>query len=94
MPIYEYLCEKCGARTEVLQRITDEPPKRCKQCRGKLEKLVSKTSFQLKGSGWYQSDYSSKPKEQSGGSDEKKTSEEKKSSEDKKTDASPAAKVD
>ncbi len=88
MPIYEYLCEKCGAHTEVLQRITDEPLKRCEKCRGKLEKLISKTSFQLKGSGWYQTDYSAKPAEPS------KSTEEKKPSEEKKTDAAPAAKAD
>ena len=88
MQIYEYLCEKCGAHTEVLQRMTDEPLKRCKKCRGKLEKLISKASFQLKGSGWYQTDYSAKPTEPP------KSTEEKKPSEEKKTDATPAAKAD
>lgn len=60
MPIYEYICEKCGSHIEVLQRISDAPLKRCTTCRGKLEKTVSRTSFQLKGSGWYVTDYSSK----------------------------------
>jgi len=59
MPIYEYICEKCGAHIEVLQKVTDEPLKRCRNCRGKLEKIVSRTSFQLKGGGWYKTDYSS-----------------------------------
>jgi len=58
MPIYEYICEKCGSHTEVIQKITDPPLKRCSKCRGKLEKTVSRTSFQLKGSGWYVTDYS------------------------------------
>jgi putative FmdB family regulatory protein len=67
MPIYEYVCEKCGDLTEVMQKVTDKPLKRCTKCRGKLEKIYSRTSFQLKGSGWYKSDYSgsgagSKPK--------------------------------
>jgi len=65
MPIYEYVCEKCGNHLEVMQKVTDEPLKRCTNCRGKLEKIISRTSFQLKGSGWYKSDYSStgpKPK--------------------------------
>jgi putative FmdB family regulatory protein len=58
MPIYEYICEKCGSHTEVIQKISDAPLKRCSKCRGKLEKTVSRTSFQLKGSGWYVTDYS------------------------------------
>ena len=60
MPIYEYLCGKCGSHIEVIQRISDAPLKRCAKCRGKLEKTVSRTSFQLKGSGWYVTDYSRK----------------------------------
>lgn len=60
MPIYEYICEKCGSHIEVIQRISDAPLKRCAKCRGKLEKTVSRTSFQLKGSGWYVTDYSRK----------------------------------
>src|SRR5260370_34882354 len=57
MPIYEYVCEKCGNLVEVIQKVSDEPLKRCTKCRGKLEKIYSRTSFQLKGSGWYKSDY-------------------------------------
>jgi len=59
MPIYEYACEKCGSRIEVIQKVDDAPPKRCQKCRGKLKRAVSRTSFQLKGSGWYATDYSS-----------------------------------
>jgi len=44
----------------VIQKISDAPLKRCAKCRGKLEKTVSRTSFQLKGSGWYVTDYSRK----------------------------------
>lgn len=60
MPIYEYICEKCGSHIEVIQKVSDAPLKRCEKCRGKLEKIVSRTSFQLKGSGWYVTDYSRK----------------------------------
>lgn len=60
MPIYEYSCQKCHARTEVMQKITDKPLKRCKSCGGKLEKEWSTSSFQLKGSGWYVTDYAAK----------------------------------
>ena len=76
MPIYEYVCEKCGNHIEVMQKVTDEPLKRCSNCRGKLEKIYSRTSFQLKGSGWYKSDYSgtgSKPKAKEDKKTEKKT---------------------
>jgi putative FmdB family regulatory protein len=78
MPIYEYVCEKCGAHIEVIQKVGDPPPKRCTKCKGKLEKKISRTSFQLKGSGWYKTDYSSsKPskssKEKGDSTSEKKT---------------------
>ncbi len=60
MPIYEYVCEKCGSHLEVMQKVSDAPLRRCQKCRGRLEKIISRTSFQLKGSGWYMSDYSRK----------------------------------
>ena len=56
MPIYEYNCSKCGV-FEVTQRITEDPLKKCPSCRSKVRKLISNTSFQLKGSGWYVTDY-------------------------------------
>jgi putative FmdB family regulatory protein len=56
MPIYEYRCEKCGD-FERTQRITDDPLQRCPTCRRKVRRLISNTSFQLKGSGWYVTDY-------------------------------------
>lgn len=56
MPIYEYLCPKCG-EFEVTQRITEEALKRCPTCRSRVQKLISASSFQLKGSGWYLTDY-------------------------------------
>jgi putative FmdB family regulatory protein len=59
MPIYEYLCKKCG-EFELMQRITEDPLTRCPTCRGKITKLISNTSFQLKGSGWYVTDYARK----------------------------------
>ena len=59
MPIYEYSCQSCGT-FEVSQRITEKPLKRCPTCKGKVAKLISSTSFQLKGSGWYETDYAAK----------------------------------
>ena len=59
MPIYEYDCPKCG-EFEVSQRITEDPLKKCPTCKSKVRKLISSTSFQLKGSGWYVTDYGGK----------------------------------
>lgn len=59
MPIYEYDCQKCGT-FEVTQRITEKPLGKCPTCKGKVKKLISNTSFQLKGTGWYVTDYARK----------------------------------
>jgi putative FmdB family regulatory protein len=60
MPIYEYQCEKCGHEFEREQKITDEPVKVCPKCRArKVKRLISLTSFTLKGGGWYSDLYSS-----------------------------------
>ena len=60
MPVYEYLCEKCGHEFEREQRITEDPIKTCPACRGRrVKKLISQTSFVLKGGGWYSDLYSS-----------------------------------
>src|SRR5262245_30105353 len=60
MPIYEYLCDKCEREFEVEQRITDDPIRTCPHCRSrKVRRLISQTSFVLKGSGWYSDLYSS-----------------------------------
>lgn len=60
MPIYEYQCTKCGEVFEAFQKITDEPLTNCKFCNSSVEKLISHSSFQLKGSGWYLTDYARK----------------------------------
>jgi putative FmdB family regulatory protein len=57
MPIYEYRCTKCGEQIEVIQRFSDRPLRTCRSCKGKLEKLVSRSSFMLKGGGWYAEGY-------------------------------------
>jgi putative FmdB family regulatory protein len=60
MPIYEYACEKCEREFEVEQRITDDPVKSCPHCKSKkIKRLISRTSFVLKGGGWYSDLYSS-----------------------------------
>ncbi len=57
MPIYEYRCRKCNREFEVVQSISDPELKRCKFCKGPVTKLMSRSSFHLKGSGWYVTDY-------------------------------------
>ncbi|RMD57934.1 MAG: zinc ribbon domain-containing protein [Nitrospirae bacterium] len=60
MPIYEYECRSCKKRIEVFQKINDAPLTKCEFCGGELKKCISNTSFVLKGSGWYVTDYPSK----------------------------------
>ncbi|MDR2935349.1 MAG: zinc ribbon domain-containing protein [Candidatus Adiutrix sp.] len=57
MPIYEYQCQKCGETTEIMQKFSEPPLRKCPACGGRLAKLMSMNSFQLKGSGWYVTDY-------------------------------------
>jgi putative FmdB family regulatory protein len=67
MPIYEYRCQHCGV-FEVSQRITEGPLTTCPTCEGEVHRLISLTSFVLKGSGWYATDYArSTDKSESGG---------------------------
>lgn len=60
MPIYEYECTKCGKLEEVLQNFSDKPLTKCQNCSGKLQKIVSQSTFHLKGTGWYATDYANK----------------------------------
>jgi len=60
MPLYEYQCQKCGHRFERLQQFSDAPVKKCPECGGKVEQLISAPTVQFKGSGWYVTDYAKK----------------------------------
>lgn len=62
MPIYEYHCPSCGRHHEIMQKITEEPLAVCPACGKRMKKLISNTSFVLKGSGWYATDYASDKK--------------------------------
>lgn len=57
MPIYEYQCSGCGKHFEIFQKISDKPLTECRECKGKLSKLISNCAFHLKGNGWYVTDY-------------------------------------
>lgn len=60
MPIYEYQCQACGHVFEAMQKMADEPLKKCPECKkSKLQKLVSAAGFRLSGSGWYETDFKS-----------------------------------
>ncbi len=94
MPIYEYACTKCKHQTEVLQKFSDPLVTECELCHGKMKKLISQSTFHLKGTGWYVTDYASKNKESGDKGGEKvtdkeaKTKETKGSSDKSKKDAS------
>jgi putative FmdB family regulatory protein len=101
VPIYEYECRKCGEVTEVMQRINDDPLTTCETCGGEIKRLISNTSFVLKGTGWYATDYAGKSNgangsggkrstetNLSGSSDTKETAAPKKESAEKSTAAS------
>ena len=90
MPTYEYECTKCGDKFEALQKISDEPIKKCKKCKGKVIKLISASGFVLKGSGWYVTDYPSESRKKAMAS-EKKTSDSKDSSKTKTSESKPSS---
>jgi putative FmdB family regulatory protein len=109
MPIYEFECRKCKDHLEVYQKMSDKPPVKCRKCGGRLEKLVSASAIQFKGSGWYVTDYagngrkaaekaesdSAASKDTVSASDDKKSEKSEKSeNSDKKTkESSPAKKT-
>ncbi|MFZ3122110.1 MAG: FmdB family zinc ribbon protein [Thermodesulfovibrionales bacterium] len=72
MPIYEYECLNCAEVHEARQKFSDKPLSKCPKCSGTLKKLISNTSFILKGTGWYKTDYASKPAESGKKSEAKK----------------------
>lgn len=60
MPIYEYRCDRCGKEFEAWQKFSDAPIETCEACGGHASKMISQSSFILKGSGWYVTDYGNK----------------------------------
>src|ERR1041385_8341861 len=60
MPLYEYQCKKCHHRFEKIQKFSDKPMKKCPDCGGPVEQLISAPAVQFKGSGWYVTDYAKK----------------------------------
>jgi putative FmdB family regulatory protein len=60
MPLYEYECKKCGQRFEKIQKFSDRMVKKCPECGGQVEQMISAPAVQFKGSGWYVTDYAKK----------------------------------
>lgn len=73
MPTYEYKCKKCGHNFDAQQKISDPPLKTCPTCGGEVERMISATSFVLKGSGWYKDGYSSSSSAKNFSTDSKST---------------------
>jgi len=84
MPIYEYQCENCSRRFEVMQRMTEPLLATCENCGGHVRRLISQTSFVLKGGGWYVTDYPSESRK-------KAMSQEKSSGDGKSTETNTAS---
>ena len=93
MPIYEYECRKCGT-FEVTQGITEKALGKCPTCKSKVKKLISNTSFQLKGTGWYITDYARKEKSASKSENGSKANSESKPSSTEAKKESPSSKSD
>ena len=60
MPLYEYECDSCGHRFEIIQKFSDPPVDKCPKCGATVHKLMSSPAIQFKGSGWYITDYAKK----------------------------------
>ena len=98
MPIYEFECKKCKARSEVLQKLNDKLPVKCRKCGGRLEKLISASAIKFKGTGWYVTDYAGngkkgKPSEEKSESSSSSDSSDKSESKSGSKEASPAKKT-
>lgn len=87
MPLYEYECDKCGQRAEVIQRVGAPPIGPCERCGGGMKRLLSAPAFQFKGTGWYVTDYAKK-----GGSTNSTSAETKRETTSSKSEESPKKK--
>ena len=104
MPLYEYQCKKCKHRFERIRKFSDKPLKKCPECGGPVEQLLSAPAVQFKGSGWYVTDYARKGSGSSGSAEsvsaakvkEEKSRDEKTDSKksDSTTESKPAAKTE
>jgi putative FmdB family regulatory protein len=91
MPLYEYKCKKCGHRFEKIQKFSDPPLKKCPDCGGAVEQLLSAPAVQFKGSGWYVTDYAKKGSAASTSSESSSDKPEKPDKTEKKEETKPKA---
>lgn len=89
MPLYEYECESCGQIEECLQKMGEDPLTTCKHCSGPMHRLISQSTFHLKGSGWYVTDY--KKNRSAGSQKTQKAAKSSGESNDTKTTAKPSS---
>jgi putative FmdB family regulatory protein len=89
MPLYEYQCKKCHHRFERIQKFSDPHVKKCPDCGGPVEQMVSAPAVQFKGSGWYVTDYAKKPAGGSSSSSNGESGSKKEDKKDSKTEAKP-----
>jgi putative FmdB family regulatory protein len=86
MPLYEYECEKCGERVEIIQKTSGAPIPPCPTCSGEMRKLISSPAIQFKGSGFYKTDYASSSSTKSGSKSDAKSESSTESKSEAKTD--------
>tara|TARA_B100000586_G_scaffold19771_1_gene13116 strand:- start:208 stop:495 length:288 start_codon:yes stop_codon:yes gene_type:complete len=95
MPIYEYQCRRCEHRFELIQKFSDKPRKRCPECSGTVDRLISPPAIRFKGSGWYVTDYANKKSDKedkkSNKEDKRETASKNKETESKKAEEKKAS---
>ncbi len=89
MPIYEYQCNGCNHRKEILQRLNEKKRPRCDECGGSMKRIISPSAFILKGSGWYVTDYPSESRKKGMESEKKRKDKKKKDTDSPKKSTSP-----
>jgi putative FmdB family regulatory protein len=94
MPLYEYQCDACGHRFEVIQKFSDAPLESCEKCGGTVRKLLSSPAIQFKGSGWYITDYARAGKSDASTSSSSAKSESSASSSESKSDSKSETKTE
>jgi len=95
MPIYEYRCAACGHQDEHLQKVSDAPLTKCPACgKAKYQKQLSAAGFQLKGTGWYATDFKGGAKKSADKKTETKTDTKTDSKSETKSDAKPETKTE
>jgi putative FmdB family regulatory protein len=88
MPLYEYECKKCGHRFEKIQKFSDRMVKKCPECGGQVEQMISAPAVQFKGTGWYVTDYAKKTSSPGSSGNSDPSSKEKKDDKSKSDGAS------